>query len=135
MTGCNQTAFKALIVAHIMIREGAKDVTLQHLAMAHRSLAVSHLSGMICICAISYIYVGLLTLEIVDQGHNIHQYGLYLDERVVAFRDLEFDHARYTPSKESQRRLRSLSIEKGLLREVECVQSEIRMLLKCKVSL
>lgn len=39
-----QTVFKALIVIHYMMREGAKDVTLRFLRKSPRTIALSHYS-------------------------------------------------------------------------------------------
>lgn len=63
------------------------------------------------------------------QGRNIRVYANYLQERAKAYRDTKTDWVR---SKES--RLEKLSVEKGLLRETECVQRQISALLKCDVS-
>lgn len=40
--------FKALIVVHLMIREGRPDVTLKYLAQSPKSLAISHFAEGMC---------------------------------------------------------------------------------------
>lgn len=49
-------------------------------------------------------------------------------ERVVAYRDTQTDFVRSGTSK-----IRSLTVDKGLLRQTEIVQKQIRALLKCDV--
>lgn len=65
-----------------------------------------------------------------EQGRNIRHYSQYLHERARAYGDVRADYVR-----SGEGRLRKLSIEKGLLREVECVQQQIRSLLRCSVGL
>lgn len=65
-----------------------------------------------------------------EQGRNIRHYSQYLLERARTYGDVRTDYVR-----SGEGRLRKLSIEKGLLREVECVQTQIRALLKCTVGL
>ena len=63
-----------------------------------------------------------------EQGRNIRHYSQYIHERARAYGDVRTDYVR-----SGEGRLRKLSIEKGLLREVECVQQQIRSLLRCSV--
>jgi hypothetical protein len=63
------------------------------------------------------------------QGRNIRNYSNYLNERARTYGDVRTDYVRG-----GEGRLRKLSVEKGLLREVECVQTQIKALLKCQVS-
>ncbi|KAJ9285717.1 hypothetical protein DTO021C3_6684 [Paecilomyces variotii] len=100
--------FKALIVVHLMIREGELDATLQYLAEFPNKLAISTYS------------------EVQSQGHNIRRYSEYLIARARAFADTKVDHVRSGPG-----RLKRLTVEKGLLRETEIVQKQIRALLRC----
>lgn len=65
-----------------------------------------------------------------EQGRNIRHYSQYLLERARTYGDVRTDYVR-----NGEGRLRKLSIEKGLLREVECVQAQIRALLKCTVGI
>ena len=64
------------------------------------------------------------------QGRNIRNYSNYLNERARTFGDVRTDFVR-----DGEGILRKLSVEKGLLREVECVQTQIKALLKCTVRL
>ncbi|KAA8901914.1 ANTH domain-containing protein [Sphaerosporella brunnea] len=102
------TVFKALIVVHYMMREGERDVTLRYLRRNPRLITLSHYS------------------DAQIQGRNIRNYSNYLTERARTYGDVRTDFVR-----DGQGRLRKLSVEKGLLREVECVQLQIKALLKC----
>lgn len=64
------------------------------------------------------------------QGHNIRRYSDYLITRAKAFADTKIDHVR-----SGQGRLKRLTVDKGLLRETEVVQRQIKALLKCDVCL
>ncbi|KAE8378929.1 ANTH domain-containing protein [Aspergillus bertholletiae] len=100
--------FKALIVIHIMVREGQLDATLQYMAENPRRLAISGFS------------------EVQSQGHNIRRYSDYLVARANAFEATKTDYVR-----SGQGRMKRLTVEKGLLRETEIVQRQIHALLKC----
>ncbi|KAJ5602006.1 hypothetical protein N7510_011540 [Penicillium lagena] len=100
--------FKALIVVHLMIREGAEDAALGYLSENPKKIAPSNFS------------------EAQAQGHNIRRYGEYLIVRARAFEATKTDHVRSGPG-----RLKRLSVDKGLLRETEVVQKQIRALLRC----
>lgn len=100
--------FKALIVTHLMIREGEPGVTLRFLAEQPSKLAISNFS------------------DVQAQGRNIRHYHTYLLMRAKSFRDTRLDWV-----KEGQGRLKRLTVDKGLLRETECVQHQIQALLKC----
>ncbi|KAL3466446.1 ANTH domain-containing protein [Aspergillus heterothallicus] len=101
-------AFKALIVIHFMIREGQLDATLQYMAENPRKIAVSGLS------------------EVQPQGRNIRRYASYLLSRARAFEQTKTDYVR-----SGQGRMKRLTVEKGLLRETEVVQKQIKELLRC----
>ncbi|KAL8979273.1 MAG: hypothetical protein Q9205_005347 [Flavoplaca limonia] len=100
--------FKALIIVHLMIREGEPNVTLKYLADSSSKLAISGFS------------------DVQAQGTNIRHYHNYLIARARAFRDTKIDWVR-----EGQGRLKKQTIDKGLLRETEAVQHQISALLKC----
>ncbi|KAI3403393.2 hypothetical protein KGF56_003814 [Candida oxycetoniae] len=114
--------YKSLIVIHLMIREGERDVTLRYLAdSGHSMLNLSQ----------SNITHG--------SGANadvrfIIKYAKYLATRVKQFDATGIDYVRdeRTNNSSSQQggRLRFLSVEKGLLRESESVQKQIDSLLK-----
>ena len=111
--------YKLLIVLHIMIREGERDVTLNYLAD----------------------HPGMLNLNnnITKNGHNsevknIMKYAKYLQARVKQFDMTGTDYVRDERSNnitfKNGGKLRYLGIEKGLLRESESVQKQIDALLK-----
>ncbi|KAL8871495.1 MAG: hypothetical protein Q9174_002682 [Haloplaca sp. 1 TL-2023] len=104
--------FKALILVHLMIREGEPNVTLKYLADTPSKLAISNFS------------------DVQAQGINIRHYYSYVLSRAKAFRDTKIDWVR-----EGQSRLKKQTVSKGLLRETKIVQSQISALLKCDVSM
>ena len=114
--------YKALIVIHIMIREGDKDVTLKYLA--HKNPNMLSLA---------------LAPVVKNQAANadvrfIVKYSKYLATRVRQFDTTGIDYVRDERSNnstlQSGGRLRTLTVEKGLLRELELVQKQIDALLK-----
>ncbi|KAF7716830.1 Uncharacterized protein PECH_006991 [Penicillium ucsense] len=100
--------FKALIIVHLMIREGQQDAALAYLSENPQKIAPSNFS------------------EAQSQGHNIRRYAEYLMARAKAFATTTTDYVRSGPG-----RLKRLSVDKGLLRETEVVQRQIRALLRC----
>ncbi|PGH11845.1 hypothetical protein AJ79_04642 [Helicocarpus griseus UAMH5409] len=100
--------YKALIVVHMMIREGSAGAALKYLAQNPRKLTVTSIS------------------EVQAQGANIWRYSEYLTARANAFADTKTDFVRG-----GQGRLKRLTVNKGLLRETEIVQKQIQALLKC----
>ncbi|OJD36794.1 enth domain protein [Diplodia corticola] len=101
--------FKALIIIHLMIREGEPDVTLKYLAQApSRRLAINNFT------------------EVQTQGHNIRAYTEYIVTRAKSFGATRVDYVR-----SGEGRLKRLSVDKGLLRETEQVQDQIHALLQC----
>ncbi|GKT41655.1 ENTH domain-containing protein C19F8.03c [Colletotrichum spaethianum] len=102
--------FKSLITVHLMIREGSPDVTLSFLSRHPNTIAISSFT------------------DAQTQGRNIRHYANYLSSRSKAYRETKCDWVR---TKES--RLEKLSVDKGLLRETEILQSQISALLKCDV--
>ena len=80
-------------------------------------------------------YLGSLNISLTNyglivqvQGSNIRHYYAYLLGRAKAYRDTRIDWVR-----EGQGRLKRQTIDKGLLRETETVQSQIAALVKCDV--
>lgn len=59
---------------------------------------------------------------------NIRRYYEYLLERVKAYQDTKTDFVRSGAGK-----MRALTVDKGLLRQTEIVQAQIKALLKCDV--
>lgn len=102
-------AFKSLIIVHLMIKEGVQDVTLRYIAMAPRNrLAINSFT------------------DVQTQGHNIRNYCEYLLSRGLAFEKTKIDHVR-----SGEGRMKSLTVDKGLLRETEVVQYQLKALVKC----
>jgi phosphatidylinositol-binding clathrin assembly protein len=62
------------------------------------------------------------------QGTNIRRYSDYLLEKARAYRDTKTDFV-----KSGSGRLKRLTVDKGLLRETEAVQEQMRTLLRCNV--
>ncbi|CAK4031484.1 ENTH domain-containing [Lecanosticta acicola] len=102
-------AFKALIIVHLMIKEGVADVTLRYLSVAPRNrLAINSFT------------------DVQTQGQNIRVYSEYLLARAQAF---EMGHCDYV--RNGERHMKRLSVDKGLLRETELVQDQIKALVRC----
>jgi hypothetical protein len=69
-------------------------------------------------------------LLVQTQGRNIRTYAGYLVQRAVYYGTTKVDFVR-----SGEGRFKTLSVDKGLLRETESVQDQIRALLKCDVSI
>lgn len=104
-------AFKSLIIVHLMIKEGAPNVTLSYLSAAptHR-LAINSFT------------------DVQTQGHNIRRYSEYLLARAQAFEAAKCDFVA-----NGQEHVKRLTVEKGLLRETEIIQVQVRSLVKCNM--
>ncbi|KAH9967106.1 ANTH domain-containing protein, partial [Russula compacta] len=149
--------FKALIVLHTMIRNGATDNVLQYLSSSE-VLRLKNVAGG--------------QWEGYNAPQNLQHYALYLDTRIRAYRDLKHDairvqsetnrdlrlsmaleddarHSRkYTPEEDTDkfrstggparsktltgRKLRVMTVEKGLLRETKVVQKMMDALTECR---
>lgn len=102
-------AFKSLIIVHLMIKEGAADVTLSYLAVAPKNrLAINTFT------------------DVQTQGHNIRRYSEYLLARAQAYSVARCDYVR-----SGDGRMKRLTVDKGLLRETEVIQEQIKALVKC----
>lgn len=102
--------YKALIVLHIMIREGSEEVTLKYLSKHPRMLEPDE--------ATARQAVGLL------------RYCRYISVRAAQFRETKVDYVRYK-TRQGHGRLYGLTVDKGLLRESESVIVQLEALLKC----
>lgn len=102
--------YKALIVLHIMIREGCEEVTLKYLSKHQRMLEPDE--------ATARQAVGLL------------RYSRYLAVRSAQFKETKVDYVRYK-TRQGHGRLYGLTVDKGLLRESESVIIQLEALLKC----
>lgn len=67
-------------------------------------------------------------MAVQTQGHNIRTYAEYLLRRAIEYGTTKVDYVRG-----GEGRLKRLTVDKGLLREAESVQDQIRALLKCQV--
>ena len=94
-----------------MIREGQSEITLRYVAESPKRLAISSFT------------------EVQTQGVNIRRYSEYLLERVKGYRDCKTDFVQSGVG-----RMKRLSIDRGLLRQTESVQEQIRALVRCDVS-
>lgn len=63
------------------------------------------------------------------QGRNIRTYADYLTQRAISFGATKVDYVQ-----SGENRMKGLTVEKGLLREAEAVQDQIRALCRCDVS-
>ena len=101
--------FKALIIVHLMIKEGSLDNTLNYLSAAPKNrLAINNFT------------------DVQTQGLNIRRYSEYLLSRAQAFTSSQCDYVR-----SGEGRMKRLTVDKGLLRETELIQDQIRALVKC----
>ncbi|KAK9474659.1 ANTH domain-containing protein [Dipodascopsis tothii] len=107
--------YKSLIVVHIMIREGKRDVVLEYLTHHARLLDCKHMAT-----------TG------TKFSQPIIRYSRYLQERVKQFAMVKIDYVRHKKENPMHGRLRSLTVDKGLLRETESVQSQMEYLLLCR---
>ncbi|KAK3702434.1 hypothetical protein LTR37_014900 [Vermiconidia calcicola] len=102
-------AFKSLIIVHLMIKEGAQDVTLSYLSVAPKNrLAINTFT------------------DVQTQGQNIRRYSEYLLSRSYAFAAAKCDYVR-----SGDGRFKKIAVDKGLLRETEIVQDQVKALVKC----
>ena len=92
-----------------MIKEGALDVTLSYLSAAPKNrLAINNFT------------------DVQTQGLNIRRYSEYLLSRALAFAASKCDYVR-----SGEGRMKRLTVDKGLLRETEVIQDQIKALVKC----
>ncbi|KAJ1598216.1 hypothetical protein NDA14_000393 [Ustilago hordei] len=115
---------KTLVIIHTIVRNGEVDNVLGHLSsdignIRLRNVSNNSWSG----------YSAPQTLSV---------YAQYLDERVRAYRDLKHDVIRssdrsraHSNGASNSNRLRKLSVEKGLLREVSTTQKVASVLMQC----
>ena len=136
---------KALIVLHTMIRNGSTDNVLSYLSSSSDVLKLHNISNH--------------QWENYDTPKNLTNYASYLDSRVKAYRDLKHDAIRVQSESNRDarvghyddvskgkgaggvqrrqtvmgRKLKVMTVEKGLLRETKAVQIQLRTLLECRV--
>ncbi|KAJ7180987.1 ANTH domain-containing protein, partial [Mycena filopes] len=134
--------FKALIVLHTMIRNGSTDNVLGYLSGSQ-------------VLRLSNVSTG--SWEGYRAPENLQHYAAYMDARIHAYRDLKHDAVRVqsdsnrdarttaavngggslgAPLQRSKtlagRKLRSMTVEKGLLRETRAVHRMLDTLVACR---
>ncbi|KZT37757.1 ANTH-domain-containing protein [Sistotremastrum suecicum HHB10207 ss-3] len=137
--------FKAMIVLHTMVRTGSTDNVLTSLTSSE-------------VLKLSNVFNG--QWEGYSAPENLQRYAKYMDTRIKAYRELKHDAIRVqsesnrdmlvnqaengrmagsgsngslTRSKTiAGRKLKVMTVEKGLLRETKIVQKQIDALLECK---
>ncbi|RCH79311.1 hypothetical protein CU098_003378, partial [Rhizopus stolonifer] len=107
--------FKSLITIHTLMRLGNGEKVISYVETQPSALDTSKLreksSGVVHI-------------------QNIYLYTAYLEQKVIAYRQLRYDYVKNTiGTKES--RLRHLPVNGGLLKETVILQKQIGTLLKC----
>ncbi|PWN27662.1 ANTH-domain-containing protein [Jaminaea rosea] len=111
--------FKTLIILHTMIRNGAVDNVLSHLAADQAGFRLKNVSQ-------GGNWQGY------DAPATLPPYAAYLDERIRTFREIKHDVIRSADgSRSDTNRLRKLRVEKGLLREVAYAQRVLSRALDC----
>ncbi|KAJ3877063.1 ANTH domain-containing protein [Lentinula edodes] len=159
--------FKALIVLHTMIRNGATDNVLSYLSSSEvlrlQNVSAGNWEGA------PRDYPKVMSFSLYLSGYaapqNLQNYAVYLDSRIRAYRDLKHDAIRvqaesnrdmrnsasveednYARGKKKDistsgpqrsktimgRKLRVMTVEKGLLRETKAVHRMIDSLVECK---
>ncbi|UZJ56490.1 hypothetical protein CBS101457_005810 [Exobasidium rhododendri] len=118
--------FRSLIVIHTLIRNGGIDNVMSHLAGNQSTLKLRNV-------------VAGGNWQGYDAPKMLAPYAAYLDERIKAYRDTRRDPIRATVSgiggrtssegSSSGQRLRRLTVEKGVLREVAIAQKVCSRLL------
>ncbi|KAJ9098130.1 hypothetical protein QFC21_004459 [Naganishia friedmannii] len=127
--------FKALIVLHSMIRSGATDNVLSFLGQQD-ILRLKNVVGQ--------------SWDGYAPPQNLGFYAQYLDSRIRGYRELKHDpirvqsennrssrvegpsSGRYDGASSRARKLKSLTVDKGLLREVKEVQKMVNAVVLCK---
>lgn len=106
-----QVIFKSLLVLHTLLRSGSLEPTYSYLSASSISLSLSS-----------------------SDTPNLAAYASYLGARIKSYGNLKRDVIRDKSDKRAVNRLRGLSVDKGLLREVREVQRMIASLVEAKVS-
>jgi hypothetical protein len=108
----SQVVFKALIVLHMMVRNGATDNVLQYLSSSDvlrlKNVAAGQWEGVL------YIILPVPRSLLLHSGYNaptnLQHYALYLDTRIRTYRDLKHDAIRVQSETNRDMRL-SMSLE------------------------
>ena len=107
--------YKSLLVIHIMIREGHQDAALSFLSSRSGFLDLQHIRN---------IKSG--------DSRSLLRYGKYLSVRSREFGSTKIDFVKDAQINKDKGALRKLSVDKGLLREVESVETQIKALISCR---
>lgn len=107
-----QVVFKSLIVLHTIMRSGQLDAVFSYLSTSSTSLSLSS-----------------------PEAANVAAYGQYLACRIKSYGNLKRDVVRDKSDRRAANRLKTLTVEQGLLRETREIQRMIAALVEAKVSL
>ncbi|ORX90862.1 ANTH-domain-containing protein [Basidiobolus meristosporus CBS 931.73] len=108
------TVFKALIVAHRLLRDGCSERLYNQLSVQPGLFNVSGFRD---------------KSGTNEQTKNIRSYAAYIEEKVLIYRETKKD---FTQSKNGENSsLRKLTISQGLLKETRLLQRQISTLLNC----
>ncbi|PWN46422.1 ANTH-domain-containing protein, partial [Ceraceosorus guamensis] len=118
--------FKALLVLHTLIRNGGVDNVLRHVSSENGSLKLKNVAA-------GGNWQGY------DAPRSLPSYSLYLDSRVSYYREMHHDVIRSSDAARTNggdgggagHRLRRLTVDRGLLREVANAQKVCSRLLDC----
>ena len=102
--------YKALIMVHIMIREGSEDITLKYISRHPRMFDIE---------------------DHIHRAPAMGRYARYLATRGQQFKETKIDFVRYK-TKQGHSRLHSLPVAKGLMRECGSVLIQLEALMKCQ---
>ena len=91
-------------------------------------LESSRLESEVVFCGCGTGLANLNRATVQTQGRNIRSYAEYLHQRAKSYGQTKLDYVRI-----GEGRLKKLTVEKGLLRETEIVQDQIRALIRCDV--
>ncbi|BGP56032.1 hypothetical protein JCM8202v2_003639 [Rhodotorula sphaerocarpa] len=101
--------FKSLIVLHTVMRSGQLDAVFSYLSNSSTSLSLSS-----------------------PEGANVAAYGQYLGCRIKSYGNLKRDVVRDKSDRRATNRLKTLTVEQGLLRETREIQRMIAALVEAK---
>lgn len=105
-----QVEFKALIVLHTIMRSGHLEAVFSYLSTSSTSLSLSS-----------------------PEAANVAAYGQYLACRIKSYGNLKRDVVRDKSDRRAANRLKTLTVEQGLLRETREIQRMIAALVEAKV--
>ena len=131
-----QVVFKGLIVIHSLVRAGCAEHVMPY-------LSGSRVLGLDVVIASASLRPAL-TADAPgnDASQNLAKYATYLDRRIRTYGAIKYDIMRDKSERRGERdgikgcnRLRTLSVDKGLLRETTLLEKLMDSLTECKVRL